>query len=87
MVIHVFNNGTPAQVERLKEILSMKTSDTTLIREAIGIIKLNKGIEYAKSVAEDLVKKAWADIDKLLPPTEAKSKLKALTEFMIQRTI
>eukprot|EP01117_Protostelium_nocturnum_P001148 TRINITY_DN1146_c0_g1_i1.p1 TRINITY_DN1146_c0_g1~~TRINITY_DN1146_c0_g1_i1.p1 ORF type:complete len:388 (-),score=127.85 TRINITY_DN1146_c0_g1_i1:48-1211(-) len=87
MVIHSFLNGSPSQVSRLKEILSLKTHDQALIREAIDILESNGSMEFARNQAKEILKDAWNQVDSLLPHSRAKAKLKALTDFLIDRSI
>lgn len=87
MVIHCFDTAPPAKVRRLKEILSMHTSDENLIREAIEIMRSNNSIEFASKKAEELMVNAWRKIDSLIPDSIAKLKLKALVDFLISRKV
>lgn len=87
MIIHTLESAEPSEGNRLKEILSMHTKDKDLIKEAIAIITKYDSKEYATKIAIDLVKNAWDDIDKSIPDSDAKSKIKELTEFLIDRSI
>lgn len=87
MVIHCFDTAPPHHVMRLKQILSMHTPNPELIDEAIGIIQKNNSIEFAKKKAEELVLEAWKLMEKILPESDAKSQLKELASFLIQRDI
>jgi geranylgeranyl pyrophosphate synthase len=40
-----------------------------------------------KRTAARIVEESWSEVDKLLPASEAKEKLKAFAEFLIKRTI
>ena len=44
-------------------------------------------MKYAKEVARDLVSQAWKEVDPLLPDSDAKNKLKAFADFLIERDI
>jgi geranylgeranyl pyrophosphate synthase len=44
-------------------------------------------IEYTKWFARRIVKTSWNNADVLLPASEAKGKLKAFAEFLIERKI
>jgi geranylgeranyl pyrophosphate synthase len=44
-------------------------------------------IEYAKEKAANMVKDAWEGIDKILPESESKEKLKAFAYYLIERKI
>jgi len=48
MVIHsIYKGKSKAKVERLKELISLKTKDPLLINEAINIMQENGSIDYA----------------------------------------
>jgi len=85
MVIHCFNTAPSADAKRLKEILAMKTNDVTLINEAIQIMKRNGSIEFAKAKAKELMLEAWSELDSFLEASSAKSKLRALVDYLIER--
>lgn len=85
MVIHCFNTAPSEQAHRLKQILSMHTSDPVLIAEAIKIINDNHSIEYAHQKAKQLITDAWEGVNMLLPESKAKRKLRALVDFLIER--
>jgi geranylgeranyl pyrophosphate synthase len=44
-------------------------------------------LDYVKRCAEKIVKESWREVDKLLPTSEAKERLKAFAEFLIKRNI
>jgi geranylgeranyl pyrophosphate synthase len=46
-----------------------------------------RAIEHVKHTAARIVEESWKEVDKLLPKSEAKEKLKAFAEFLIKRTI
>ncbi|PUA32017.1 MAG: hypothetical protein B9J98_04530 [Candidatus Terraquivivens tikiterensis] len=85
MVIYAMKHLPKEEADRLKEILSMHTSEPSLIEEAISLIKRSGAVEYAAGVAKKLVKESWDALDALLPNTPAKKKLKALANFLIVR--
>jgi geranylgeranyl pyrophosphate synthase len=87
MVINALNKATPQKKKRLIDILNEHTTDQTLRNEAIGIIKECGSIEYAKEFASKIVKESWAEVDKLIPESEAKEKLKAFAGYLIERKI
>jgi geranylgeranyl diphosphate synthase type I len=87
MVIHTLKNASEAERKRLVEILNMHTSDQTLRDEAIALMKKYHAIEYVTRTAQRIVEESWSEVDKLLPESEAKEKLKAFAEFLIKRTI
>jgi len=87
MVIHTLKNAVNEDNDRLIQILNMHTSDQTLRDEAIAIMKKYGSIEHVKHTATRIVEESWSEVDKLLPESEAKKKLKAFSEFLIKRNI
>jgi len=87
MVIRTLQNASPSDREKLIKILEAHTSDEQQRREAISIIKKYGSIEYAKKIAAKMVKDSWNEADKILPPSEAKEKLRKLVEYMIERKV
>ncbi len=85
IVIHAMQNLEQADRERLIEILNMHTRDVNLIKEALDLLKKKGSVEYAKNVAKDMVRSAWADANKLLPESIAKGKLKKFADFLVDR--
>ena len=87
MVIHTLKNASSADKKRLVQILNMHTSDQTLRDEAIALMQKYNAIEHVKRTAARIVEESWKEVNKLLPKSEAKEKLKAFAEFLIKRTI
>ena len=87
MVLHVMKEASEADKNRLAEILKMHTKDPVLIKEAIMIIDKYGSKEYSGKIAEKLIKKAWEDVDKLLPESTAKDRMKQLVDFLVHRSI
>ncbi len=85
MVIYALKHLSKEEANRLKKILSLHTNEPSLIEEAITLIKKSGAVEYASKVARELVSESWKALDKLLPDTPAKKKLKALADFLITR--
>jgi len=85
MVIHALSKAGEEDRRRLKEILSMHTRDRRLIEEAISILKRYGSIEYAKEFARRMIQESWADVEGILPDNEYKEKLRALTDFLVER--
>jgi geranylgeranyl diphosphate synthase type 3/geranylgeranyl diphosphate synthase type I len=65
----------------------MHTREKKLICEAIGIMTKYGAKEYSNALEKKIVTEAWAGIDKKLPPSEAKKRLKDLADFLITRSI
>jgi geranylgeranyl diphosphate synthase type I len=87
LVIHTLKSAKSNDRKRLLEILKMHTKDRQLIEEAIRIIGKYGSIQYAKEFAREMVRKAWSEVEPLLPDNEAKQKLKAFADFMVEREI
>jgi geranylgeranyl diphosphate synthase type I len=87
IVIYTLKNASNADKKRLIQILNMHTSDQALRDEATSIMQKYGAIEHVKNTAAQIVKESWSQVDKLLPNSEAKEKLKAFAEFLIKRTI
>jgi geranylgeranyl diphosphate synthase, type I len=87
IVIRALKTANPSDKKRLVEILNMHTSDQKLRDEAIAIMQKNKAIESVKQTAAKIVEDSWREVDKLLPASESKEKLKAFAEFLIKRSI
>jgi geranylgeranyl pyrophosphate synthase len=87
LVIHTLKKANAKDRKRLVEILRAKTRDKVLIEEGIGIIKKYDSFEYAERVASKLVAKAWEDVEKVLPDSSAKEKLRMLAQYLIKRDI
>jgi len=86
-VVYTLQKANPEDKKRLLEILNMHTTDQNLRNEAIEIIKKYGSIEKAKEKAKTMVKEAWEEVDKLLPESEAKEKIKAFAYYLIERKI
>ncbi len=87
MVIHALRKASLNDRKRLIQILNMHTSDQALRDEAIAIMQKHKAIEHVKSTATKIVDESWNDLERLLPASEGKEKLKAFAEFLIKRNI
>ncbi len=87
IVINTLEKATYRDEKRLLEILNMHTSDQKLIDEAIAIASKYGSIRYAKEFARNLVADSWKEIDSLLPSSDAKEKLRAFANYLIERKI
>jgi geranylgeranyl diphosphate synthase type I len=86
-VIHTVKVSNATDRGRLIEILNLHTLDQRLRDEAIAIMQRYDSIEYTKRFARRIVKTSWNEAEALLPDSEAKEKLKAFAEFLIERKI
>lgn len=87
LVIHSLEKASLADRKRLLRILGMHTTDQKLRDEAIAIMVKYDSISYVKGKATKIVDQSWAELDKLIPASEGKEKLKAFAEFLIKRNI
>ena len=87
IVIHTLEKAKPVDKRRLISILKMHTDDQKLRDEAIQIMTRYGAIEYAEQFAKRLVAESWNEVDRLLSPSEAKEKLQAFAEHLIERKI
>jgi geranylgeranyl pyrophosphate synthase len=85
MVIHTLKKAESVDKKRLTEIISMHTTDQKLRNEAIKIITKYGSIEYAKEFAKSIVNESWQEVNKILPPSEAKENLRAFANYLIER--
>ena len=86
-VIHTIKIASESDRKRLIEILNMHTSDQKLRDESITIMQKYESIEYTKRFARRIVKTSWNEANELLSDSEAKERLKAFAEFLIERRI
>ncbi len=85
LVIHTLQNAGEKEKKRLIEILNMHTGKTKLLQEAIDIIKKYDSLEYAKNYARRLVGDSWRNVDRILPDTKAKKRLRMFADFLVER--
>eukprot|EP01125_Pyxidicula_operculata_P022045 TRINITY_DN8843_c0_g1_i1.p1 TRINITY_DN8843_c0_g1~~TRINITY_DN8843_c0_g1_i1.p1 ORF type:complete len:367 (-),score=94.72 TRINITY_DN8843_c0_g1_i1:79-1179(-) len=87
MVIHSLEKAPKEKSDRLLEILNMHTNDEKLIKEAIEIMKSTNSLDYAAGVAKEIIKKAWTDVEAVLPNNEARDKLRVFADYLVDRKI
>ncbi len=85
MVIHTLQKADEQDRKRLIEILNMHTKERTLKTEAIEIIKKYGAVQYAVGFEKKMIRDVWEEVDKLLKPSEAKEKLRAFAQFLVDR--
>ncbi len=83
VAIHALRNS--ARADRLLELLSMRTTDTALLAEAVDIMSGSGSIAFASDYAESLILGAKADLDAVLPPSKPKKLLLEMADFFIAR--
>ena len=87
IVIHTLKVANNKDRNRFIKILNMHTSNQKLVEEAISIMEKYDSINYAKNLAKEMVKDSWKKVEKLLPASDAKEKLKAFAKFLIERKL
>ncbi|VVB77406.1 Short chain isoprenyl diphosphate synthase [uncultured archaeon] len=87
LVIYTLEHSAEADRKRLIQILKSHTDNKEEIAEAIAIIDKYGAKDYTKALAQRLVSDAWKALDQLLPDSEAKKRIKAISEFLVGRTI
>lgn len=73
--------------EKLIAILDSHTKDGERIKEAIAIVKRYKAEDYIKELEWKILRDAWAKVDRQIPDSPSKKKLKEMAEFLINRNI
>jgi len=86
LVIHALSKLDESEKKRLIEILNMHTNDSNLKSEAIGLIKKSGAIDYANKKKEELVAKCIKELDKAIPDSQAKERLKLIAYFAMSRS-
>ncbi|MBL7206008.1 MAG: polyprenyl synthetase family protein [Candidatus Aenigmarchaeota archaeon] len=87
MVLYTLTKVSEDEKNRLLEILGMHTTDKKLIGEALDILKKSGSVEYAKEKAKEIVKSAWLEVNDILEESDAKQKLKAFADFLVEREV
>lgn len=85
MVIHTLQKADAKDKKRLIEILNMHTKERALKMEAIEIIKKYGSVKYAVEFEKKMIRDVWSEVDKILKPSEAKEKLRAFANFLVER--
>ena len=71
---------------RLWEIVSAKTSDLTLIAEAVALLDKHHVIQQCEKEAGAMLEKAWKRLDPLLKDSMVKLNMRAFGWFVLERT-
>lgn len=85
IVIYTLSRAGERDRRRLKEILSMHTSDPEIIEEAVSIMERYGAIEEAKKTARSIVLDSWREVEKILPDNIYKERIKELAMFLVER--
>ncbi len=87
LVIHTLGHADESERRRLMQILKSHTSDRREIDEAIAIIDRYDAKAYTREMSQAIVSDAWSALEGLLPESEARNRIKQMSEFLIGRTI
>lgn len=71
--------------KRLMHILEIKTKEKKLIHEAISILNKYNTISYSKDAARSIVEKSWNRVNKLIPESSSKNKLKLFADYIVNK--
>ncbi len=85
LVLHALKFGSDEDQRRLISILEMHTKDEELIMEAGRIIEKYGCVEYSQKLAQKIMRRAWSELNSLVPESKAKQKLKCLADYLIDR--
>ncbi|MDB5281083.1 MAG: hypothetical protein JWO06_158, partial [Bacteroidota bacterium] len=72
--------------KRLWEIVSAKTSDLTLLAEAVALMDKHNVIENCEKEAKNRLERAWKKLDPLVRDSMVKLNLRAFSWFVLERT-
>ena len=70
---------------RLLDILAMKSSDLTLVNEALAIIQETDAFQYAEQEADKFLRNAWNVFDEVYPAGEATEDLRSITKYLLDK--
>jgi geranylgeranyl diphosphate synthase type I len=87
IVIHTLKLANSEDKKRLVEILNAHTSNQKLRDEAIMIMIKYGSVEHVRRLAKRIVEDSWRRVERLLPQSESREKLKSFTEFLIERNV
>jgi geranylgeranyl diphosphate synthase type I len=85
LAIYTLQHADKKDRDRLLEILKMHTRERKLIAEAIAIITKYGARDYSEKLQERILSEAWDRIEKRLPESEAKNRIKQLSDFLVKR--
>jgi len=84
VAIHALANSS--QSERLLEILSAHSEDSSVLEEAVSILQECGSITYARGYAKDLVVAAKQRLEETLAAGKARTLLLSMADFFIRRS-
>jgi geranylgeranyl diphosphate synthase type I len=87
IVILTLNRAEKEDKRKLIEIFDRNKKTKKEILDAISIIRKYGGIEDAKKLAKEIVRKNWQKIDGLFPDSLAKERLRKFCFYLIERKL
>ena len=83
-VIRTLTSAGSADVSRLRNILSLKTQDPVLVREAVEIIQRAGSIDYARQRGLSIIQNAWHPVSQLFS-ADSRLDLETFVKFVCER--
>ena len=92
MLIHLLNNCTPSEKERIRIFLSTPREKRNCddVQWIYGLIEKYGCIEYARNIARELAQESLKEFDMayaLAPDSEDKRFIKQIVVYMIERQL
>lgn len=85
MVIYSYFYGWKGDI--LLELLDKKSSDEEVHKEAIKILQVDGAIDYAREKARLVMRRAWEDLEPILPASQAKDDIHDMSKFLMNRNL
>lgn len=82
IVLRALQQQSPNNRQRLIDILGQRTSDQPLVNEALDIIFSTDAASYSRKVIQDKVEQGWHPLEKILPESDGKTKLRQLANYL-----
>ena len=86
-IIHTLKTASDEDRRALSDILRQHTTDSERINKAVEILDRYGAGSYVDKVKERLIREAWNELDRKLPESGAKKKLRGMLDFLIERTV
>ena len=87
LALHALSHASSSQAARLREILAAHPTEQQVLDEAISIIAACGSIDYARRKAVALVEASWEKVATLVQESDAKKRLRAFADFVVQRDL
>jgi geranylgeranyl pyrophosphate synthase len=86
MAVHALKVANYADKARLIAILKEHTKDSTKINEAIAIMDKYGSFTYSRTLAKQIADGAWDELDKTLPSSIAKERIRTMIRILLYGT-